>query len=122
MNPSHDDSTYQARLGDRGAYLEYDMIGMPYLYPGEGQSPSDDEAARAIARLVDAGFGDRIVLSSDVFLKMMLSAFGGMGYAHVLERFVPRLRRHGVGEDDIERMLADNPRALFETASNGGTT
>ena len=122
MNPSHDDPSYQARLGNRGAYLEYDMIGMTYFYPGEGQSPSDDEAARGSARLVDSGFGDRILLSSDVFLKMMLSAFGGMGYAHVLERFVPRLRRHGVAEGDIERMLVDNPRALFETASNGGTT
>jgi phosphotriesterase-related protein len=100
--------------------LEYDMIGMTYFYPGEGQSPSDDEAARAIGRLVDSGLGERILLSSDVFLKMMLSAFGGMGYAHVLKRFVPRLRRHGVAEEAITAMLVDNPRALFEIASQGG--
>lgn len=120
MNPSHDDLVYQARLANRGVFLEYDMLGMPYHYPGEGQSPSDDDAARAIRTLVESGFGDRILLSGDVFLKMMLRAFGGMGYAHVLERFVPRLRRHGVQDAAIDRMLVHNPRSLFEIAANGG--
>ncbi len=121
QNPSHDDPDYQARLAMRGAFLEYDMLGMGFLYPGEGQSPSDDQAAVAIRELIGSGFGAQILLSSDVFLKMMLSAFGGMGYAHVLERFVPRLRRHQVPERAITRMLIDNPRALFEAASNGGS-
>ena len=119
QNPSHDDPDYQMRLAQRGSFLEYDMLGMPYLYPGEGQSPSDDQAAVAIRELIGAGFGAQILLSGDVFLKMMLTAFGGMGYAHVLERFVPRLRRHQVPERAITRMLVDNPRALFEAASKG---
>ncbi len=121
QNPSHDDPEYQVRLARRGSYLEYDMLGMPYYYPGEGQSPSDDQAAVAIRNLIGLGFGGQILLSGDVFLKMMLTAFGGMGYAHVLERFVPRLRRHQVPERAITRMLVDNPRALFEAASNGGS-
>ena len=44
----------------------------------------DEEDARAIVRLVDAGFADRILLSHDVFLKMMLTRYGGNGYAYVL--------------------------------------
>lgn len=121
MNPSHDDPIYQARLANRGAFLEYDMLGMTYYYPGEGQSPSDDQAAVAIRDLVASGFGDRILLSSDVFLKMMLGAFGGHGYGHTLQRFVPRLRRYGVADEAIDRMLVANPRALFDNASTGGT-
>ena len=73
----------------------------------------DEEVAGAIARLVAAGFGHRLLLSQDVFLKMMLTRYGGFGYAYVLRHFVPRLRRHGVPEAAIRAMLVDNPRAVF---------
>ena len=46
-------------------------------------------------KLVEAGFLDRILLSHDVFLKMMLTRYGGNGYAYVLRHFLPRLERHG---------------------------
>ncbi|WP_182086451.1 phosphotriesterase [Aureimonas sp. ME7] len=117
MNPSHDDLAYQTSLAKRGAFLEYDMIGMDYYYADQdAQSPSDEENARAIRKLVDAGFADRILLSQDVFLKMMLTRYGGFGYAHVLRHFVPRLRRHGVDETVIDAIMTDNPRAVFQAA------
>lgn len=114
MNPSHDDLDYQTSLARRGAFLEYDMIGMDYYYADQdAQCPSDEENARAIHHLVDAGFADRILLSQDVFLKMMLTRYGGFGYAHVLRHFVPRLKRRGVEDAVIDRMMVDNPRAVF---------
>jgi phosphotriesterase-related protein len=36
--------------------------------------------------------------SQDVFLKMMLTAYGGFGYGYILRHFVPRLRRLGVNQ------------------------
>ena len=49
MNPSFADKRYQRELAQRGAFLEYDMIGMSYYYADESaQSPSDEENARAI--------------------------------------------------------------------------
>lgn len=114
MNPSWMDADYQQACAARGAFIEYDMIGMDFFYADQQvQCPSDDEAAGAIGRLIAAGFGDRILLSQDVFLKMMLSRYGGNGYAFVLRHFVPRLRRHGIAEAAIRTMLVDNPRALF---------
>jgi phosphotriesterase-related protein len=114
MNPSFSDPDYQAACASRGAFIEYDMIGMDYFYADQQvQCPSDDEVAGAIARLVAAGLGDRLLLSQDVFLKMMLTRHGGFGYAHVLRHFVPRLRRHGVPETAIRAMLIDNPKAVF---------
>ena len=74
MNPSGDDLDYQTSLARRGAFMEYDMIGMDYLYADQQvQCPSDEDNARAIERLIDAGFLDHILLSQDVFLKMMLT-------------------------------------------------
>ncbi|SHI77542.1 phosphotriesterase-related protein [Aureimonas altamirensis DSM 21988] len=114
MNPSHSDPAYQESLARRGAFLEYDMIGMDYYYADQdAQSPSDEENARAIAALVERGFADRILLSQDVFLKMMLTRYGGFGYGHVLRNFVPRLRRLGMEDAAIDRMLVGNPRAVF---------
>ena len=115
MNPSFDDPDYQIACAARGAFIEYDMIGMDYYYADQDvQCPSDAQTARAIAGLIEAGVGGRILLSQDVFLKMMLTRHGGAGYAFVLRHFVPRLRRLGVAETAIRALLIDNPRALFD--------
>jgi phosphotriesterase-related protein len=114
MNPSGHDPDYQFALAERGAFLEYDMLGMDYWYADQQvQCPSDEDNAMAILGLIRAGFRDRLLLSQDVFLKMMLTRYGGFGYAYVLKHFVPRLRRHGAGDDDIRAMLVDNPRRVF---------
>ncbi|MGQ0484394.1 MAG: phosphotriesterase family protein [Hyphomicrobiales bacterium] len=114
MNPSGFDVDYQVSLAARGAFLEYDMLGMDYWYADQQvQCPSDEENARAIKGLIDAGYLERVLLSQDVFLKMMLTRYGGFGYAYVLRHFVPRLRRRGVGEAAIETMLVANPRRVF---------
>jgi phosphotriesterase-related protein len=114
MNPSLADPDYQEALARRGAFLEYDMIGMDFWYADQGvQCPSDEENARALARLIDRGFLDRLLISQDVFLKMMLTRHGGFGYGYILRHFVPRLRRHGVEEAAISRLLVGNPRSVF---------
>ena len=114
MNPSGRDRDYQTSLAARGAFLEYDMIGMDYYYADQAaQCPSDEDNARAIKGLIDDGFEHSVLLSQDVFLKMMLTHYGGFGYAHVLRHFVPRLRRHGVSESQIETLLVDNPGSVF---------
>ncbi len=121
MNPSHMDTDYQVRLATRGAFIEYDMIGMDYYYADQqAQCPSDDEAARGIARLADAGHLDRVLLSQDVFIKMMLARYGGNGYGHVLRHFLPRLRRHGFGEAALETLAVANPRRVFDPGAPPG--
>lgn len=115
MNPSHDDLAYQGELAARGAFIEYDMIGMDFFYADQQvQCPSDDEAARAIVKLIERGHRDRLLLSHDVFLKMMLTKYGGNGYAYILRHFLPRLRRHGLDEASLDILMRDNPRSVFE--------
>jgi phosphotriesterase-related protein len=114
MNPSFEDVEYQTSLAQRGAYLEYDMIGMDYYYANEqSQSPSDEDNAKAIKNLIDLGFANKLLLSQDVFLKMMLTCYGGNGYAYILRHFVPRLHRHGVSQEAIQTMFVDNPAKVF---------
>jgi phosphotriesterase-related protein len=117
MNPSHDDWAYQRSIAERGAFIEFDMIGMDYFYADQQvQCPSDDEVARAILRLADAGHLDRVLLSQDVFIKMMLTRYGGNGYAFVQRHFLPRLARHGMDAASRDRLLTTNPRRVFDAA------
>ncbi len=114
MGPSGDDLAYQRELLRRGAWIQYDMIGMEVFYADQGvQCPSDEQNAAWLARLHDLGLGDRLLVSQDVFIKSLLRRHGGPGYAHLLQYFVPRLTRHGFGSADIDRLLIDNPRRLF---------
>ncbi|WP_433462199.1 phosphotriesterase family protein [Spirillospora sp. CA-128828] len=117
MDPSHDDPGYQNTVAERGVWLEFDMIGMPFSYPGEGQSPAPHETARAIAGLIGRGHAGRLLLSHDVFLKSMLTAYGGNGFRYVPELFVRRLAGLGVAADVAHGLLRANPARLFEDAA-----
>lgn len=115
MGPSGDDLDYQEELLRRGAWVQYDMIGMEVFYADQGvQCPSDEENARWIARLVERGWTRQLLLSQDIFLKSLLRAHGGPGYGHLLQYFVPRLHRHGLTPEITDQLLVANPRALFE--------
>ena len=77
----------------------------------------DEARARSIARLVELGYTDQILLSHDVCFKRLLHWFGGPGYDHLLTGFVPLLRDAGVADADIQRMLVDNPRRALASYS-----
>jgi phosphotriesterase-related protein len=117
MNPSLHDPKYQRSLADRGAFIEYDMIGMDYFYADQqAQSPCDEENAVAICKLVADGYLNSVLISQDVFLKMMLTRYGGFGYGYILKHFVPRLRRHGMDHRTIAHILIENPQRVFSAA------
>jgi phosphotriesterase-related protein len=114
MDPSGHDDAYQRSIVERGVWVEFDMIGMPSDYPGEGRSPSTDETVAAIARLIEQGAADRLLFSHDLFLKSMLSRFGGNGLGFVPGAFRDRLIARGIDADSI---LDTNPRQLFVQAA-----
>ncbi len=115
MNPSGFDFDYQLSLLSRGAFLQYDMVGMELFYADQQvQCPSDEENAQNIKRLADAGWLRKVLVSSDIFLKMLLRKYGGPGYGHILEFFIPRLIRAGLTKDQALSLLTSNPASLFE--------
>ena len=118
MGPSGADLAYQERLLDRGAYVQYDMLGMDVFYAAQGvQCPSDEQNAGWLARLVDRGHAARLLLSQDIFLKSLLRRHGGPGYGHVLQYFVPRLLTAGMDTATVEQFMVTNPRGIFEGAA-----
>ena len=51
--------------------------------------------------------------SACICLKVMRVKYGGWGYAHILNRIVPRFRKAGVTDRQIETIMVDNPRRLL---------
>ncbi len=110
----------QMAIAERGAFLGYDGISCGFDWGVRGMGPGDEESAADIKRLIDAGYLHHILLSHDVHLKIMLTAYGGWGYAYILRRFVQRLRAHGVTDQDITTMLVENPKRLFSSRYRRG--
>lgn len=97
-------------LGRRGSMMGFDTFGREAWYrPRNRQHPSDTDRITALLAVLEAGFGDRMMLSQDLCMRLDLAHFGGPGYAHVLSNIVPRLRDLDVSDDVVARLLVDNP-------------
>ncbi|WP_195907879.1 phosphotriesterase family protein [Microbacterium gorillae] len=91
-----------------GAFVAIDHVGSvddAYL--------TDAERVGLVRRLITAGRVDRIVLSSGSVGVAKGFDAPAADYAAVLTTFVPALRDSGVSDDDITRILTDNPRDLL---------
>lgn len=113
MNPSWQDLAYQTSLADRGAYLEYDMFGIHHFYPPDRASPGELPALETVAKLIDIGFENRLLLSQDVYLKMMLKKYGGYGYDHLFTNLPPYFEAVGITPANLDKMLIDNPTKIL---------
>ena len=71
------------------------------------------EKVERFMMLMNAGLEDQVVLSSDLGNPNHLKANYGRGFSSVLVQFVPKLRRAGVQETTIRKVLVDNPRRLL---------
>jgi phosphotriesterase-related protein len=110
---------YYRSLAERGCFIEFDTIGNDSYYaksrygPRGHWAPSDRERAEAIARMLELGFADQILLSQDVCTKHLLVHYGGFGYGHILRNFCDHLRDYGVSDEERDRLLVDNPRRML---------
>jgi len=106
---------YMKAIMDRGAYAEFDHIGKEfYLDSADFIMDSDWERVQALAELVAGGYEKRLLISHDFCFKMDLVAYGGWGYAHILNNIVPMMVRRGISRQAIQTIMADNPARLLD--------
>ena len=63
--------------------------------------------------VLDAGYEDSILLSSDMAHNSQLKANWGEGFSAVLVTFAGKLRYAGVDEATLRKILHDNPRRFL---------
>jgi phosphotriesterase-related protein len=75
--------------------------------------PNDGGRMAQILALLARGHGGQVLMSHDIAYKSSLTKYGGYGYHHLLVNVVPRLRRKGVGDAGLRRLLVENPARAF---------
>jgi predicted metal-dependent phosphotriesterase family hydrolase len=95
-------------IAARGAYLSVDNLAEI-----TGYAPLYFRADN-VAALCAEGLASQIMLSNDICELDKLKTYGGVGYANVIENFLPMLRERGVSDDDIHQMTVVNPGKAFQ--------
>jgi phosphotriesterase-related protein len=104
---NEDDFDVNVELARRGVWIEYDAIG--------SASFDDDFFIDRIRRMLDAGLGDRVLLSHDRGWYDPSKPGGGTPrpFTYISETFLPKLEEAGMDEETIRKMTVDNPFRAF---------
>ncbi|MGF1339734.1 phosphotriesterase [Streptomyces flavovirens] len=92
----------------RGAYVALDHVGAR-----DEDHVTDAERVALVLELAEAGLIGRVLLSAGATGVAKGHPGNDLPYSHVLTDFVPLLKDKGLGEDDVRRILVDNPRDLL---------
>jgi len=105
-------------LATSGCYLEFDLFGQESsFYPmAPIDMPNDATRIGYLRGLIDAGFGDRLLVSQDICMKIHLTRYGGESYAHILENVIPMMDRAGFGKEEIRKICVENSARVLAFA------
>jgi phosphotriesterase-related protein len=112
-----DDHDYHMGLARGGSYLGFDRFGIDAIFP-------DAKRVSSLAKMIRAGAGDRLVVSHDSvwcwkgqpFPPGMLKNIGEDAFNPTFfeRKIIPQLRDAGITDEEIDRLLVENPRRFFE--------
>ncbi|MGX5726130.1 phosphotriesterase family protein [Metapseudomonas otitidis] len=101
---------------DRGFVLSFDLFGSGSSWADtrEGLVPAYDPISlAAIYQYVKAGYGDRIVMGTDVWMRNSTRKNGGAGISHLLNFVVPMLLENGLTQKEIDQIMINTPARML---------
>ncbi len=104
---AEEDFDLHVEVARRGAWLEYDSIG--------SEATSDEYLLGLITRLLNAGYGDQLLLSHDRGWYDPSKPGGGevKPLDYLSERFLPKLKNVGLDRSTIAKLTEENPFRAF---------
>jgi phosphotriesterase-related protein len=88
----------------RGAFIGFDRQG----------GPGDDPVVPMVMSLLEAGFADNLMFSSDFSSANQLKRNNKeLGYAKTLTVFVPKVKKAGASDEVLRQIMNDNPRRFL---------
>jgi len=112
------DLDYLQELIANGSYLGMDRFGIDTILPFE-------ERVNTVAQLCERGHANKLVLSHDAACfndwlpeRDLPAILPNWHYLHIHNDVIPALKKRGVTHEQLETMLVDNPRAIFERQSS----
>ncbi len=113
------DVEYLRRVLEMGVFVEFDNFGKEFYIDradrgfAGGIFIRDIDRVRLLKQIIGWGLDKQILLTNDICLKIMLHAFGGWGYDHILTNIAPMMRDVGIDEEKINQFIRENPKRLF---------
>jgi len=97
----------------RGAFVGFDRQGRP----------EDTQQVPLVMALLEAGFADNLMFSSDLARADALKRNNKeLGYAKTLTVFVPKLKAAGASDEVLRKIMVDNPRRFLAFVPKLNTT
>ena len=102
----------------KGAYVAYDHIGwedtsFPHALP-------DERRVELVKAMIDAGFTEQLILSCSAIGYALGVPPSKHSFSHLLKSFVPKLKKAGVGDGAIDKILRENPKRILATEKSIG--
>jgi phosphotriesterase-related protein len=108
------DIAYLEKLIANGSYIGMDRFGIDVLLPFE-------DRVNTVAKMCELGHAGKMVLSHDAACfndwlpeAALPSVLPNWHFLHIHNDVIPALKERGVTDAQINTMLVDNPRAIFE--------
>ena len=113
------DLDYLIGLLNKGVWIGLDR------YPGGWSSDTPNWEARTetAKRLIDAGFGHRIMLGHDWSVTLSITSrelqrdrrsYNPDGYSFISRNVLPKLQELGVTDETVRQLMVENPRRFFD--------
>ena len=81
----------------------------------------EHEKAQLVKTFVEWGHIDQLTVSLDMTRKYHLKKYGGHGFAFLMDWFAPLLREVGLGDEQVDHILIENPRRILTPHVAGDT-
>lgn len=112
-----DDIGYLTGLLEQGVWIGLDR------YPGRPEVLDWEARTQTAYKLIQAGWAHRIMLGHDWSVALLIAHREARrerditnpdGYLFITRRVLPRLAQLGATQDDLHKIMIDNPRRFFE--------
>ncbi len=89
-------------IAKTGVFMEYDTITLFQFH-------NNADELRMLRHMMDQGFTDQILISTDPETDRMKSYGSKVGIDYILEHFLPLMRVSGFSEEEITKITRENP-------------
>ncbi len=113
------DVDYLTGLLAKGVWIGLDR----YPGPQAGETPDWVARTETAKKLIDAGYGDRIMLGHDWQVTITMANRDTLderdrrnpdGYLFITRNVIPKLKELGATNEDVQNIFVNNPRRFFE--------
>jgi phosphotriesterase-related protein len=100
---------YLQSLIKRGVYIEFDTFGSGWINDPMWRTDEDQKIDNLVEQ-INRGNTDHLLISGDMFMKIMLECGGGIGLKNIPLHTLPALIAWGIDPEILNKIVIDNPR------------